>query len=133
MNADKRPLLQALRLNALFSGTSALLMFLSAGWIAAQLGLESALPVYAVAAVLVLFALQLGNVVRTAAIRSWEIMGIIVGDLAWVVASVVLVAVFYEQVTTTGLVLVDAVAIAVLFFAIRQYRGLRVFRHGASA
>jgi len=72
MNADKRPLLQALRLNALFSGTSALLMFLSAGWIAAQLGLDSALPV-------------------------------------------------------------DAVAIAVLFFAIRQYRGLRVFRHGASA
>ncbi len=133
MHASHRPLLRALRLNALFSGTSALLMFAGAGWIAAQLGLERALPVYAVAAILVLFALQLGNIVRTAAIRSWEILGIIAADIGWVVASIVLVILFYDQLTTIGLVLVDAVAIAVLFFAVRQYRGLRVFQHGVRA
>jgi len=133
MKTNPRPLLQALLQNALFSGSSALLMVLGAGWIAAQLGLESTLPVYVLAAVLVLFALQLGNIVRSAAIRSWEVTGIIAADIVWVVASVVLLALFHEQLTTTGLLLVDAVAIAVLFFAVQQYRGLRVFQHGASA
>lgn len=130
MNPDKRPLLEALRLNAIFSGMSALLMFAGASWIASQLGLESSLPVYTTAAILVLFALQLANVVRTKVIRRWEIIGIIGGDVTWVVASLVLATMFLDQLTTTGLVLIDAVALAVLFFAVRQYRGLRVFQHG---
>ena len=129
MNPDKRPLLKALRLNALFSADSALLMFAGAGWIATQLGLNNTLPVYATAAFLLLFAMQLANIARTAVIRTWEILLIIAGDVAWVVASVVLGTLFFDQLTTTGLVLIDAVALAVLFFAIRQYRGLRVFQH----
>ena len=132
MNDHKRPLIEALRLNALFSGASALLMFAGAGWIAKQLGLENTLPVYAVAAVLSLFALQLANIVRTTIIRPWEIVGIIAGDIAWVAGSVVLAAIFLDQLSTTGLVLIDAVALAVLFFAIRQYQGLSVFRQGAA-
>lgn len=129
MKPDKRPLLQALRLNALFSAASALLMVAAAGWVAKQLGLESTLPVHATAAFLLLFAMQLAHIVRTAIIRTWEILGIIAGDVAWVVASVVLGTLFLDQLTTTGLILIDAVALVVLFFAIRQYRGLRVFRH----
>ena len=129
MNPDKRPLLDALRLNALFSATSALLMFAAADWIAKQLGLENTFPVYLTAAFLLLFGLQLANLVRTATIRRWEILAIIAGDIAWVVASIVLATLFFDQLTTTGLVLIDAVAVAVLFFAIRQYRGLRVFQH----
>ena len=133
MNQEKTPLIRALRHNALFSAVSALLLFAAAGWIASQLGLGSTLPVYATAAVLVLFALRLANIVRTGVIRSWEIAGVIGGDVAWVVASVVLVAIFFDSLTTTGLVLVDLVAVAVLVFAIRQYRGLRVFQHGVRA
>jgi hypothetical protein len=120
-------LLRALRLNALFSGTSALLMFAAGDWIAAQLGLNTTVPVYATAGCLVLFALQLANVVRTRAIRSWEIVAIIGGDIVWVVASIVLVAMYFDSLTTTGLIMVDAVAAAVLFFAIQQFRGLRSF------
>ena len=133
MNPDKTPLIRALLHNALFSGASALLLFASAGWIATQLGLGSTMPVYATATALVLFALQLAKIVRTGVIRSWEIAGIIGGDVAWVVASVVLVAIFFDSLTATGLVLVDLVALAVLVFAIRQYRGLRVFQHGVGA
>lgn len=132
MKSDKYPLIHALCLNALFSGASALLLFAAAGWVAAELGLGNTMPVYATAVVLVLFALMLANVVRSGVIRLWEIAAIIAADIAWVVASIVLVAIFYESLTITGLILVDAVALAVLFLAVQQYRGLRVFQHGVS-
>ena len=118
-------LLRALRLNAVFSSVSAVALLLAAPWIATQLGLASPIPVYVVGAGLVLFALQLWNIVRTRQIRAWEIHGIIGGDIAWVVGSAVLISLFYAQVTLTGLLLVDFVALAVLFFAVQQIRGLR--------
>ncbi len=133
MTPDKCPLLQAVRLNALFSGSCALLMFAGAGWIAKQLGLDNTLPVHATAAVLILFALQLANIVRTRIIRPPEIVGIIGADVAWVVGSVVLASVFLDHLTTTGLVLVDVVALVVLLFAIQQYRGLREYQLGVGA
>ena len=121
-------LLGALRLNAWFSGLSALFLLAAAPWVAAQLGLPGPLNVYIVGGLLVIFALQLANIVRTGAIRTWEVVTIIVGDLAWVGASIVLVALFYPALTTIGLVLVDVVALAVLFFAIQQIRGLRALQ-----
>ena len=121
-------LLHALRMNAAFSSISALALLLAAPWIARQLGLHTAVPVYVVGAGLILFALQLWHIVRTRHIRDWEIRGIIGGDIAWVVGSAVLVALFYSQMTLPGLVLVDLVAVAVLFFAIQQIRGLRQLR-----
>ncbi|MGI9247863.1 MAG: hypothetical protein ACR2QI_02535 [Woeseiaceae bacterium] len=125
MTTNNNLLIHALRLNALFSGVCALIMFAAGGWIAVQLGLDSVVPIYATAGCLVLFATQLANIVRTRVIRSWEIAGIIGGDIAWIVASIVLVAMYFDSLTTTGLILVDAVAAAVLFFAIQQFRGLR--------
>lgn len=123
--ADASLLLSALRLNAWFSGVSALFLLLAAPWVAAQLGLPGTLNVYVVGGFLVLFSLQLANIVRTGSIRRWEVIAIIAGDLAWVGASLVLVVLFYPALTTVGLVLVDLVALAVLFFAIQQIRGLR--------
>ena len=121
-------LLNALRMNAAFSSISAIALLVAAPWIARQLGLSSTVPVYVVGAGLILFALQLWNIVRTRHIRAWEVRGIIGGDIAWVVASAVLVALFYSQMTLPGLLLVDLVAIAVLYFAIQQLRGLRQLR-----
>ena len=118
-------LLSALRLNAWFSGVSALFLLLAAPWVAAQLGLPGTLNVYVVGGFLVLFSLQLANIVRTGSIRRWEVIAIIAGDLAWVGASLVLVVLFYPALTTAGLVLVDLVALAVLCFAIQHIRGLR--------
>lgn len=118
-------LLNALKMNAVFSTLSAAVLFGAADWIAAQLGLLDTTPVYLIAAVLVLFALQLWNIVRTRRIRHWEITTIVIADLSWVAASLLLVAFFYRSLTVTGLVLVDIVAFVVLFFAILQIRGLR--------
>ena len=122
---NKHPLLGALRLNAWFSGLSALFMFVAAPWVVVQLGLPGPASVYVVAGLLLLFALQLANIVRTGEIRAAEVIGIIGGDLAWVVGTIVLVALFYPALTAAGLILVDVVALAVLFFAIQQIRGLR--------
>ena len=125
---DTHPLLRALRLNAIFSGTSAVFLLVAAPWIAAQLGLPGPLPVYIVGGLLVLFALQLANIVRTGNIRTWEVGGIIAGDLAWVVGTGVLVWMFYSSLTTAGLLMVEFIALAVLTFAILQIRGLRAMR-----
>ena len=130
MNKE-HPLIRALRMNAVFSSVSALLMFLAGGWLAAELGLADATPVYIVAALLTVFAIQLALIVRFRRIRFPEVAAIIGGDLVWVVASIVLVGVYYESITTTGLMLIDVVAIAVLTFAVLQIRGLRAYRREA--
>lgn len=126
--SDNNLLLRALTLNAIFSGFSALLMFIAGGWLAAQFALESAIPIYAIAGFLAVFAFQLTVIVRTKNIRTWEITSIIVGDIAWVVASVAIVILYYRTITPAALVLVDLVAVAVLFFAVMQIRGLKRYR-----
>ncbi|MCH8072280.1 MAG: hypothetical protein IIA09_10055 [Proteobacteria bacterium] len=124
-------LMWGLKLNAIFSVLSAIAMLLAANWLAGQVGLPGPANVYAVAIFLLFFAAQLGNIVRTGKIRSWEIVGIIAGDLSWVAGSVVLGAVYFRSFSTIGAVLVDAAAIAVLIFAIMQIRGLREHRRNA--
>ena len=131
--SDHTLLLRALRLNAIFSATSAGVLVFAGPWIAAQLGLTGAMPAYVTAGLLAVFALQLGNIVRTRKIFTIEIVVIIFADIAWVVGSVVLVALFYSSLTIIGLLLVDVVAIAVLCFAVQQIRGLRAWHRGEPA
>ena len=128
MISDNNLLLRALTMNAIFSGFSALFMFVSGAWLAQQFALSSVMPVYAIAGFLAVFAFNLANIVRTRNIRSWEIKSIISGDLAWVAASVAIITLYYQTITPTGLILLDVVAVAVLFFAIQQIRGLQQFR-----
>jgi len=129
--SKEHPLIRALRMNAFFSSVSALLMFVAGNWLAAQLGLADAAPVYIVAALLTVFAIQLALIVRSRKIRLLEVAAIIGGDIAWVLASIVLVALYYESISTTGLMLIDVVSITVLAFAVMQIRGLRTYRREA--
>ena len=131
MKPDKSLLLKGLTLNAAFSAGSGLLIIVTAGWLARQFSLPGAGSLYPLGVFLLLFSGLLWNIVRTQKIRTWEIVGIISGDLAWVVASAVVVFLYYGSLTTPGLILVDGVALAVLFFAILQIRGLRKFRRAA--
>lgn len=128
MLSDNNLLLRALAMNAVFSGFSAIFMFISGIWLARQFGLDSPVPVYAVAGFLGLFSLQLANIARTRNIRAWEIKSIISGDIAWVIGSILLIALYYQSITAAGLMLLDVVAVAVLFFAILQIRGLRQYQ-----
>ena len=128
MNDAKQPLLNALRLNAAFSAMSTLFLIAAGGWVADQLGLPDPLTVYIVAAGLALFALQLGLIVRSRRIRTWEVRAVIGGDLAWVLATAVVIGLFHEVMTTIGLVMLDVVALVVAVFAALQIRGLRYFQ-----
>ncbi len=128
MISDNHLLLRALTLNAMFSGFSALSMFIAGPWLAEQFGLNSVIPIYVVAGFLAVFAIQLGNIVRSKNIRSWEIKSIISGDIAWVIASVAIITLYYQVITPTALILLDIVAVAVLSFAIMQIRGLKLYR-----
>ena len=123
--------MRGLTMNAIFSAFSAVTMLLAADWIAAQVGLPGPANVYAIGIFLLFFAAQLGNIVRTGNIRTWEIVAIIVGDLLWVAGSVVLGALYFRSFSMIGAVLVDAVALAILIFAIMQIRGLREYRRNA--
>ena len=131
MKTSNELLMRGLTMNAIFSAFSAIAMLLAADWVAGQVGLPGPANVYAVAIFLGFFAAQLGNIVRTGKIRTWEIVLIIVGDLMWVAGSVVLGALYFRSFTIIGAVLVDAVALAVLIFAIMQIRGLREHRRNA--
>lgn len=128
MTSDDNLLLRALKLNAMFSGFSALFMFIAGNWLAAQFAQDSAIEVYVIAGFLAAFALLLANIVRTKTIRTWEITCIIIGDIAWVVASGALLILYYRTITLTGLVLADLVAVVVLIFAVMQIRGLKQYR-----
>ena len=131
MKTSNELLMRGLTMNTIFSALSAIAMLLAADWVADQVGLPGPANVYAVAIFLLFFAAQLGNIVRTGKIRAWEIVAIIVGDLMWVAGSVVLGALYFRSFTIIGAVLVDAVALAVLIFAIMQIRGLREYRRNA--
>ncbi len=131
MKKTNELLMRGLTMNAIFSAFSAIAMLLAADWVAGQVGLPGPANVYAVAIFLGFFAAQLGNIVRTGTIRTWEIVAIIVGDFMWVAGSVVLGALYFRSFTIIGTVLVDAVALAVLIFAIMQIRGLREHRGNA--
>lgn len=128
MTSDNNLLLRALKLNAMFSGFSALYMFIAGSWLASQFALESANTIYVIGGLLAVFALQLANIVRTKNIRIWEVTGIIIGDIAWVVASAALIVFFYGTFTLTAVILIDFAAIAVLFLAVMQIRGLKQYR-----
>ncbi|MDX1499850.1 MAG: hypothetical protein R3176_08135 [Woeseiaceae bacterium] len=69
MQHGQRLLLGTLRTNAAFSAASAVLLLLGGPWVAAQLGLPGAAPVYVTAGLLLVFALQLANIVRTGVVR----------------------------------------------------------------
>ncbi len=131
MKSASELLMRGLKMNAIFSGLSAVAMLLAADWVAEQVGLPGPANVYAVAIFLLFFAAQLGNIVRTLTIRTWEIVAIIVGDLLWVAGSVVLGTLYIQSFSTIGAVMVDVVAIAVLIFAVMQIRGLREYHRDA--
>ena len=121
-------LIRALRANALFSAGSAIAMLLAADWLARNLGFGGTAYVVVVAAGLLVFALQLGNIVRTREIRRWEILAIITADFGWVLGSGVLAVIFFDTISRAGLILIDIVAVVVLYLAVQQLIGLRLLK-----
>lgn len=123
--SGERILRRALLANAIFSGFSGLALWLAAATIAGWLGSVDTALVRSLGPGLLLFA---GWVAWTATRRSiplTEVRLIIGADVAWVVASMLLLALAAEPLSRLGWWLVMGVAEIVAAFAGFQYYGLR--------
>ncbi len=112
----------AVRANAAFCGLSGLAIALLASRLPALLGAGDPTFYLWLGVFLVVYGVHLGLTARRERIRRVEGLLIVGGDVAWVVGSVVAVAV--GVLTPSGIGLVLAVAAVVGAFALWQWRAL---------
>lgn len=124
MYPDDALLRRALLANAVFSGTSAVLVAAFAPSLAAILGSVPPGVLYAIAGVLALFALDLTHQARAERVHPVRALGALLGDVAWVAGSAALLLVGGEVLSPAGRVVVAAVALVVAVFAVVQTAGL---------
>lgn len=118
-----RSLRNALRANAIFSGVSGLLIVLFHNQVLQWLGLGE-VNLLAVGAGLVLFSVYLFWMSNRQNLPRSLVSGVIAGDWAWVLGSVVLLVFKAGIFSSLGVFLIAEVALVVMVFAIWQQRGL---------
>lgn len=110
--------------DAAISGATGVLMLAGAGVLAAWLGLPEALMRWA-GLVLIPFALGVLLVARAHVPSRPRVLTVIALNLAWAIASVLLLAAGWIQPTALGIAFVLFQAVVVAGFAELQYAGLR--------
>lgn len=116
---------RTLQANGIFSGLSGIAFIADAGPLASFLGLTSALPLLVIGAVLLLHAAILLVKANQEPIDPRLAWYAIIGDVAWVIASVEILLTGWLPLTTAGWWAVAIVADIVAVFAIVQFYGLR--------
>lgn len=117
----------ALTVDAIASGASAVLLLFGTAFLTGLLGLPEELMRVA-GVILVPFVMLVGYAATRAKPAEGVVWAIIAINVAWVAASVLLLAGGYVSPTTLGTAFVIAQAVAVLIFADLQYFGLRQAR-----
>ena len=112
----------ALVANVAFSVISGTLMILGAGPLGRLLGFEEPFLLAAIGGGLLIFAAGVLHNARRESVNRLEALATIVGDLAWVAGSVLVIVA--GPLSTTGNWLVAIVADVVLVFALLQTHGL---------
>ena len=118
-----RGLHNALLANAVFSTFCALFIIFAHNLVLGWLGV--ALNIRVLGFALLLFAVYLVWMSRSTHLPRHLVTGVIAGDWAWVVGSVVLVAIKYTSFSTFGVFLTLDIALVVGVFALLQGRGLK--------
>jgi hypothetical protein len=131
MTQSDRLLRLALRGNAAFSTTCALIGLIASAPLASALGVPNAGVLVGLAAQLLVFAAFLVWLSRRPQIHPAVALGVILADVAWVVGTVPVVA--GGTLTTAGVWTALAVADVVALFAVLQGVGLRRMRRAALA
>lgn len=114
----------ALKANALFSATSGSILILFNTKIATIFGLKNAMPFWIVGIILVLFAITVYLEARQTPKRIKQVKLIILQDLLWVLASIVIIAFHLFNLSIIGYWLIAFIAIIVGSFAYAQWRGI---------
>ena len=126
LNTPKSKLLRyALTSNAIFSSISGLLMLVAASYIAELLGNIPPIIITITGAGLIIFAAWVFFIARSDSVPKADVWAVIIGDTGWVVGSVILLLLFNDIFTTTGLWIIGLIAAVVLTFADLQFFGLR--------
>jgi len=120
---------KALLGNTVFSTLSGLLFVFDAVPIATFLGLPSPLILRILGAGLLVFAFIVYKIASANPINLKYAMGVVIGDLLWVIDSVVLIFTNLVALTTGGKWAIAIVADIVLVFAVAQYVGIQRARN----
>lgn len=126
-----RLLRTTLTANAAFSGLAGLLTAAFSGVLAEPLGIPRALLVV-VGLALVPYAVMLRRLATDGELPVSRARAVIGADLAWVVASVAVLAISPASLTTLGHWVVGVVALGVGDFAVLQWVGLRRLAEGTT-
>ena len=121
---EPRLLRRTLRANALVSTVNGIACLIGAGFLASLIGIGSPVPIFVLGLGLLVFALIVFNVSTQHPINRRTIHLIFIGDVVWVVASVIVLVFDPFAFTTAGRWLVVATGDIVLGFAILEGVGL---------
>jgi type II secretory pathway component PulF len=115
-----------LKLNAISSGATGLLLVLFSGFFASLFGVDQVSSFIGVGIFLILFAGFVGWAAIQKPINKGQITFIIWLDRLWVVGSFIAIALLASHISLTGTILITGVAIWVATMAVLQSKGLRM-------
>ena len=112
----------ALKVNAIFSGISGIILIILNHQISKVFGTENNTTFWIIGLALVFFAITIiAEIVKQ---RSLAILWIIIQDFIWVIGSIFMLVSNIFLITTTGLVIIGIVALIVLFMGLNQAKEL---------
>lgn len=114
----------ALAANAAFSFSCGILMLARPASVGDWLGIDTPFVLQAVGLGLLIFAADLIHQTTRPRMATWRALGASAADFLWVLATAVLLAIFPDTLSSTGVTLVLGVAFAVLAFGICQVFGI---------
>jgi predicted ABC-type exoprotein transport system permease subunit len=115
---------RALLGNALFSGFSGILIVLAEPLVLGWLGLQE-ISIWPIGAGLLIFSAYLFWMSQSTKLPGALVMGVILGDWAWIAGTVVLLLLKAQLFSGFGVFLLLDIALVVAIFAILQARGLK--------
>jgi hypothetical protein len=124
-NQGSNLLKNALRGNALFSGTSGLIALLAAQSLTAFTGIEPPIIFVLLGIVLILYAVDLWWITSRETINRRFAWAAIILDVLWVVGSIAILLFGWLPLTVAGSWTIVLLAEVVAIFAVLQYFGLR--------
>ncbi|MEL0653095.1 MULTISPECIES: hypothetical protein [Algibacter] len=114
---------KALKINALFSSISGIIMILLNQPIAKLFGTSNSTVFWIVGLILVYFAITIWYEINKQ--RKLAVIWIIIQDYTWVVGSLILVIFNPFKITLTGNLIIGIIALIVLYMGINQTIGLK--------
>ena len=111
--------------NAIFSATFGMIMLVLNSDITELMGLKSSWLLPLIGVGLLGFAATVAYQVTRQVISAMQVKSIVIQDLVWVVASIVVLLTDIGELSYSGKVLIALIAIAVADFALLQWIGLR--------